>query len=366
MTQTRSDLTRPVLSVLAILALMMASLWILRPFIGAFVWATTIAVATWPMLLALERMLRGRRKLAVTIMSFVLLGVLFVPFVYSVGSIVDNMDEIVARVRALSEFHVPELPEWIATLPIIGEKLARAWDGVVGKGIQELLTLGAPYAGQAAKWVLASLGGVGVSLLQFLLTVLFAAILWAKGEGAAETARRYARRLAGDRGEHSLRLAGQAIRGVALGVVVTALVQAALSALGLLIAGVPYLAVLTAVMFILCIAQLGPLLVLLPAVGWLFTSGRTGWAVFLLVWALVAGTIDNFIRPVLIRRGADLPLLLVFTGVLGGLFWLGLIGIFVGPVILAVTHTLVENWANEEPMLQPGPALGPDAGGGGL
>jgi predicted PurR-regulated permease PerM len=139
-------------------------------------------------------------------------------------------------------------------------------------------------------------------------------------------------------------LAGQAIRGVALGVVVTALVQSVLGGIGLAVAGVPFAAVLTAIMFALCIAQLGPIIVLGGATIWAYTSLGTGWGTFLLVWTLVVGTLDNFLRPVLIRRGADLPLLLIFAGVIGGLVAFGVVGIFVGPVVLAVAYTLLDDW----------------------
>jgi len=139
-------------------------------------------------------------------------------------------------------------------------------------------------------------------------------------------------------------LAGQAIRGVALGVCVTALVQTVLGGIGLAIAGVPFAALLSAVMLMFCIAQIGPGLILFPAVGWVFWTGDTGWGVFLLVWSLVVTTMDNFLRPILIRKGADLPLLLIFAGVIGGLLGFGLVGIFVGPVLLAVTYTLLLAW----------------------
>jgi predicted PurR-regulated permease PerM len=154
--------------------------------------------------------------------------------------------------------------------------------------------------------------------------------------------------LAGARGEHSVSLAGQALRGVALGVVVTALVQSVLGGIGLVVAGVPFAAVLTAAMFMLAIAQIGPILVLVPSVTWLYYQGSPGWGTFLLLWSLVVGTMDNFLRPVLIKRGADLPLLLIFAGVVGGLVAFGLIGIFVGPVVLAVAHTLLSAWVAEE------------------
>ncbi len=348
MNDAKRELARPVLAVLAILAMIVASFWILRPFLGALVWAATIVVATWPLLTGLQRKLWGRRGLAVTVLSLVLLGVLFVPFVFSVGAIVANADAIETRVQSLSGFQVPPLPQWAAGLPLVGEKLSLAWDKIVGKGIQELVTNGAPYAGQATKWLLAKLGGVGLALFQFLLTVIIAAILWSSGEKAAAMLRRYARRLAGERGEGVVHLAGQAIRGVALGVVVTAVVQSILCGLGLFIAGVPFATLLTAAMFILCIAQVGPILVMVGAVIWGFTSAGVGWGVFLIVWTIITGPIDNILRPVLIKKGADLPLLLVFVGVIGGLVAFGLIGIFVGPVVLAVTHTLAEAWAADE------------------
>ena len=166
--------------------------------------------------------------------------------------------------------------------------------------------------------------------------------------------RRFARRLAGERGEDAVVLAGDAIRGVALGVGVTALVQAVLGGIGLAIAGVPFAGLLTALMFMLCIAQVGPLPVLVPAVIWVFWSGDTGWGIFLAVWTVVVGTLDNVLRPVLIRMGADLPLLLIFAGVIGGLLAFGLVGIFVGPVVLAVAYTLLEAWLDDGDRNRPG------------
>jgi predicted PurR-regulated permease PerM len=161
--------------------------------------------------------------------------------------------------------------------------------------------------------------------------------------------RRFGRRLAGERGDHVVRLAGQAIRGVALGVVVTAVVQSVLGGIGLAIAGVPFAAVLTAVMFMLALAQIGPLPVLLGGLAWLWWQDNTGWFVALLIWTIAVGSLDNILRPILIKKGADLPLLLIFAGVIGGLFAFGLLGLFVGPVLLAVAYTLLDAWVSEEP-----------------
>ena len=180
-----------------------------------------------------------------------------------------------------------------------------------------------------------------------MLMVIIAVVMYAGGESAARALLMFGQRLAGERGEAAVRLAGRAIRGVALGVVVTALVQSVLGGIGLAVSGVPLAALLTAAMFLLCIAQVGPLLVLAPAVVWLYWSGDSLWGTVLLVVSVVVVTLDNVLRPILIKKGADLPLLLVFAGVIGGLIAFGLIGIFVGPVVLAVTYTLLESWVRE-------------------
>jgi predicted PurR-regulated permease PerM len=155
---------------------------------------------------------------------------------------------------------------------------------------------------------------------------------------------RFGQRLGGAGGENAVWLAGQTIRGVALGVVVTALAQAVFGGLGLVIAGVPFAGVLAGAMLLLSIAQIGVVPVLGAAVAWLYWTGDSGWGTFLLVWTIVAGTMDNFLRPILIKKGADLPLLLVFAGVVGGLLEFGLIGIVVGPVVLAVADALLKVW----------------------
>jgi predicted PurR-regulated permease PerM len=181
-------------------------------------------------------------------------------------------------------------------------------------------------------------------LVEFLLTIVLAAAMYAKGELATHRLIRFGQRLAGAGGENAVWLAGQTIRGVALGVVVTALVQTLFAGLGLAIAGVPFATILTAAMFLLSIAQIGVVPVLASAVVWLYWTGESGAGTFMLVWTIIAGAMDNFLRPILIRKGADLPLLLIFAGVVGGLLGFGLIGIFVGPVVLAVADKLLNAW----------------------
>jgi predicted PurR-regulated permease PerM len=348
MIETQRDITRTVLAVLFIVALIGSSIWILRPFLGAIVWAGTIVVATWPLMISLQAWLWKKRGLAVIVMTLLLLCVLVVPLTFAIGTIVSNVDDIAAWFKSLSSFKTPAPPNWVANLPLVGAKAVELWERVAAVGIQEVTVRAAPYAGGVIKWFAAQLGSVGVLLVEFLLTVILAAAMYANGEMATERLVRFGRRLAGAGGENAVMLAGQTIRGVALGVVVTALAQTLFASLGLVIAGVPFAAVLTGAMLLLSIAQIGVVPVLGAAVAWLYWNGESAWGTFMLVWTLVAATMDNFLRPILIRRGADLPLLLVFAGVVGGLIAFGLIGIFVGPVVLAVADKLLMAWIEGE------------------
>ena len=342
-----SDLTRTTLAVLFVAGLIGTCFWILRPFLPAVIWATTLVVATWPIMLQAQRRLWNRRGLAVAVMTLALLFVFVVPFWLAVTTIADNFDRIVEGATSLASFKLPPPPGWLVGVPFFGDRAALFWHNMAASGIDPLVAKAAPYAGDVASWFVAALGGLGIVLVQFLLTVVIAAIMYGSGEHAAAIARRFGRRLAGERGEQSVRLAGQAIRAVALGVVVTALAQSVLGGVGIALAGMPFAAVLTAVMFMLCLAQLGPLPVLVPAVIWLYWSGDTGWGTFLLVWSILLSTLDSVLRPMLIRKGAHLPLLLLLAGVIGGLIAFGLVGIFLGPVVLAVGYTLLQSWMAE-------------------
>ena len=345
---SRHDIPRTVLAVLFIGALIGASLWILKPFLGAAIWAVTIVTATWPLMVSIQNRLWGRRSLAVTVMTLVLLCGLVIPLWLAIDTIVSNADQIAAWAKSLSTFEIPPPPSWLVGLPLFGGGLAAAWKRVAVAELQDFMQKLAPYGGAAIGWFATEVGSFGALVLQFLLTVVLAALLYAKGEQATTWIKRFGRRLAGDRGEHSVRLAAQAVRGVAFGVVVTAVVMSVAGGVGLAVAGIPFAAVLTAVMFMLAIAQVGPLLVLVPSVVWLYWSSQTGWATFLLVWTVVVEAVDKFLRPILIKKGADLPLLLIFVGVVGGLIAFGLIGIFVGPVVLAVAHKLLSAWVDED------------------
>src|SRR5882757_9425245 len=259
MTQTNSsDLTRTTLAVLFIGILIAACFWVMRPFLSSLLWAAMIVIATWPFFLKLQARLWGKRWLAVLVMTVLLLLVLIVPICFAVLTILEQTDQIV-------------------------------------------------------DWFVGQEGNCGLLVLHFLLSIGIAAVLYDHGETAAGGIRKFARRDASQTGDEVAVLSAKAIRGVALGIVVTALAQSSLGGVGLFFAGVPAAALLTAVMLMLCIAQVGPGLVLIPAAIWLFHSGHNLAGSIFSVWAILVCTIDNFLRPVLIRKGVELPLLLIIT-----------------------------------------------------
>lgn len=343
----RHDLAQRTLGVLVIAGLIGTSLWILKPFLPAAIWATTLVIATWPIMRRLQDRLWHSRALAVIIMTAALLLVFVVPFWLAIGTIVRHSDKVLGWTEVITTMHVPPPPGWLAEVPLVGGRLTEAWAQVAASEAPELLQKIRPYAGRLTNWFIGAVGSFGLVLMQFLLTVIISAILYASGERAASYAARFGFRLAGARGRQAVTLAGQAIRGVALGVVVTAFIQSAIGAGALIITGVPYASILSALLFMLCIAQLGPALILIPAVVWMYANGTVAAATLLLVLSLIAIGIDNILRPVLIRRGVDLPLLLILSGVIGGLMAFGLIGIFLGPTLLAITYTLLDAWIAE-------------------
>lgn len=342
------DVARRTLAILFIVALLAICLWVTRPFLPAMIWATTLVIATWPIMRRLEARLWHSRALAVTGMTVTLLLVFVVPFWLAIGTIVTHSGEIVRWAEALATTGIPRLPTWFGNIPLIGQPIAEAWETSAESGASELIQKVRPYAGRLTNWFIGAVGSFGMVLMQFLLTVAVSAVLYARGEQAAAFVMRFGIRLAGSRGGQAIILAGQAIRGVALGVVVTAFIQAAIGATALVITGVPYASVLSALLFMLCVAQLGPALVLVPAVAWMYWTGQPVAATVLLVCSLVAIGADNVLRPILIRRGVDLPLLLILVGVIGGLIAFGLIGIFLGPTVLAVGYTLLNAWISED------------------
>ncbi len=339
-----ADVTHTTLSVLFVALLVAATFWVLSPFLTSILWATIVTVSAWPFLMRLEALLGRRRGLAVAIMTALILLAVFVPVTLALITIVKNAQNITAEIKSLESIGLPAPPAGLERVPFGGDRIAEEWRRLAALDPQQRSAVLAPYVQTALQWFVVKAGSIGTMLLQFLLTTIISAIVFAKGEAVRDAILRFARRLGGQQGHDAALLAARAIRGVVLGVVVTAVVQAGIGGAGLFLSGVPAAGLLTAVMLFLCLAQLGPIPVLLPAVIWLYWSGQTGWGTTLLVISVIALAIDNVVRPLLIRRGANLPLLLIFAGVIGGLIAFGVIGLFVGPVVLVVAYTLLTAW----------------------
>jgi predicted PurR-regulated permease PerM len=319
----------------------------LRPFLPALIWAAMIVIATWPLLLLIQKKVHGRRP-AVMIMIGLLVLVFVIPFTLAVGTIAENAPQITALSKELINVGIPAPPDWVEQIPLVGESVAEFWQKTLTTAPEELTNRLSPYMRNMGGWLVAQAGSFGLMFLHLLLTLILATILYMNGEDAAKIMLRLSHRIAGERGEHAANLAALSVRAVAQGVVVTALAQSLLAGIGLAVVGIPYASLLTALIFMLTIAQIGAGPVLIPAIIWLFWSGSTGWGIAMLIWSIFVMGMDGFLRPYLIRRNANLPLLLIFAGVIGGLISFGVIGLFIGPVLLAVCYTLMLAWINEE------------------
>jgi predicted PurR-regulated permease PerM len=342
------DVTRVVLLVLFIGLLIVGSFWTLLPFLGALIWAATIAVATWPLLMLVQRKTGGRRAVAVVVMTALILLAFIVPLWLAISALLEAAGRSPAVVQDFMVRGLGEPPRWIASVPLVGERWTLRWQEVAAGGPEALADFVRPYARGAAARVVSFSGGIGRLVVHFLLILVLTVIFYSQGETAARGALAFGRRIGDERGERTIRLAGQAIRSVALGVIVTAFVQSILAGAGLWVSTVPHAGLLTAVVFVLGIAQLGPLPVLVPAIAWLYWSGSSAWGTALLIWTVPVAALDNVLRPILIRRGVQLPMLLIIGGVIGGLISFGVLGLFIGPVILAATYTLAREWVAEQ------------------
>lgn len=338
------DVTRVLLAVVAIGGLIAATFWVLRPFLPALIWATMIVVATWPVMRTVQARLGGRRVLAVAVMTAAMVIIVVGPIMVGIVVVIEHSEDVVGWSKSLVASAIAGPPAWLSNLPLVGERLTAEWQAIASERPEDLAARVSPYLPDVGRWIVGQAGSLGLLLIQLALTVVLSALLYARGEAVATGVRAFARRLAGESGDEVVVLSAQAIRAVALGIVVTALVQSGIGGIGLAVTGVPYAVLLSAVMFLLAVAQIGAGPVLFGAVIWLYWKDETLWATVMLAWSIVTVSLDNVLRPMLIKRGADLPLVLIFAGVLGGLFAFGIIGLFVGPVVLAVTYTLLVAW----------------------
>jgi len=269
------------LSGLFLAVMIVACLWIVQPFILGFAWAGTVVIATWPILLRLQKLLWGRRSLAVLVMTLLLVLLFIIPIALLVNSIVDGSGPLIHAVTA-GDMTLPDLA-WLNSIPLVGAKLYAAWHSLLDMGGAAIMAKVRPYIGTTTTWFVGQAAHLGRFMMHCGLMLLFSALLYWRGEQVALGIRHFACRLASKRGDAAILLAAQAIRAVALGVVVTALVQAVLGGIGLAVTGVPYATLLAVLMILSCLVQLGPLPVLVPAIIWLYWTGASTWGAVLLV-----------------------------------------------------------------------------------
>ncbi|HZR04149.1 MAG TPA: AI-2E family transporter [Burkholderiales bacterium] len=329
-------------------ALLGGSLFILSPLLAPIVWAGILVISTWPLFVRLRRRVHSA-NLAATLGTLVLLLLFAGPIALMGTSLADLTDSAVtyARTREL-----PKAPEFLGGIPYIGHALARRWNEAIAD-IPAFIASLKPYEPQIRAFVLRVGGAMGQALLLLLLSAVFAFFLYRDGDKIAARLDRMAMRIAAERGRNLLQVAESTTRSVVYGIAGTAAVQGVLAAIGLGIAGVPaplLLGLFVAMFGLIPIGLTG--LIMLPAAGWLLLEGRPLWGVFVALWGLfVVGGVDNFVRPMLISRGARLPMSIVLTGVLGGLITLGVLGIFIGAVLLGVVYVMLQEWSEMEPKM---------------
>ncbi len=351
------DSANPVrfLGLLAALALAAGCLLVLRPFLSALLWAAILVYSTWPAFRFLREKARlspGLAALAMVVAEFFVIGL---PLVYATPTSRDEIEGLRAAVESFLTQGMPGLGDWLGRLPMIGPMLQDYLAGV-DFGFAGLAGLISPYAGTLAQGALGVLLAVLSGLAEVLVAIFLAFFLYRDGPAIAQRAEAALARLAGGRTRRLVELTGDVTRGVVYGLLGTAVAQGVMTWFGLWLAGVPRPALLAVIAGCISILPVGAPLVWIPATLWLFAEGQTGWGIFLgLYGAFGISSADNVIRPWLISRGADLPLLLTLLGALGGVFAFGFLGLFLGPVLLAVGFTLLRDWADEGTV----PAKGP-------
>ena len=336
------------LALLLVSLLIATTFRVLLPFVGVLTYAVILATATSRPFERLAHALKGRRTLAAALFGIVAAAITVVPLVYLSFAVADLVQAGEQWLSAAKETGIPDLPAWITGLPLVGTKAATAWQalqrdslGVLQQYQHEL--------GVAGSWLLNLSVGILGAVVELFLGVIVTAMIHASGNRALQPVSEIAERIAGPAGLKLLDAAGRAIRGVATGVIGTALLEGVLAWIGFAIAGVPGAAAIAALTFFFAVIQVGPLLVWLPVAIWLGADGQVGWAVFTAVWGVVLlmGA-DNIVKPILIARSGQLPLLVLFVGVIGGLATWGFTGMFIGATTLAILWTVLQAWLGTE------------------
>jgi predicted PurR-regulated permease PerM len=325
---------------LAIL-LVTACLLILLPFIPLVTWGIIIAVATYPGFRKLQKVLGGRETLAAVVCTLVLLAVLIVPAILLGQGLVDGIQAVTLRLKNGSAV-IPPPPPRIESWPVIGAPLKSVW-GLASKDLTEAVRSFAPQIKTALPGLLSASAGIGLMVLQLLLSILLAGVFLANAQAAHEVTCSLASRLFGEKGPEFQQLVGATIRSVTFGILGVALIQSASAAIGFLMIGMPAVGLWTVIFVFAAVVQAG-VLVLIPAVIYVFATASVTKAVIFLVWCIIVGLMDNILKPLLLGRGVAVPVAVVFLGAVGGFLAMGIIGLFVGAIVLSVGYKLSLAW----------------------
>ena len=318
----------------------------LLPFTTAILFGASLAIAAWPLR---DFLLRCglKRGLAATLLLLLALAVIALPLMAVAPSLAEHLTKGADRLQDYFA-SAPQVPAWLAGLPVVGERLARLWGKAMSAegGIRALLE---PYSASLRQMFVGAAAALAGSVLQIILSLVVAALFWVSGDALAARLRQFLRKLCGETAAAELDVAAGAVRGVAYGVVGTAAIQAVVMAIGLVVAGVPGAALLGFVTLLLALSQIGaPLIIVVwgGAAVWLFGQDQQGWGIFLIVWGLIVTMMDNVIKPWLIGFGVAMPMSLTILGVFGGFVAFGFLGLFIGPTLIAVGYTLLEAWSD--------------------
>ncbi|MBW2485944.1 MAG: AI-2E family transporter [Deltaproteobacteria bacterium] len=317
-----------------------------QPFIQITVWGIIIAVAIHPGYTRLKSALGGRGRLAAALVTLFSLIVLLVPAFMLSGSLIKTAQDYSAQLAA-GTLNIPPPSESVRSWPVIGEPLYEFWSlawnnlgAAFSKITPQLKKLGIPLLSAAA--------GAGVAILKFVLSIIIAGVLLANDAGGARAARAIAERLLSERGAEAVKLAIATVRSVTLGILGVALVQALLASLGFIFVGVPGAGFWALLVLILAVVQLPTILVIGPIIIYVFSTSSTGIAFVFAIWSILVGISDTFLKPFLMGRGVDVPMLVIFIGAIGGFMTSGIIGLFVGAIIFSLGYKLFLLWLNME------------------
>jgi predicted PurR-regulated permease PerM len=317
-----------------------------RPFLVPIVWGAIIAVAIFHGYEKLRSGLGGRRITAAVLITLLMLVLLVVPSILLGNSLASGARNVVNSFQS-GELFIPLPPDRVAGWPLIGEPIAKAWT-LASQNLEEALRQASPFLKGFGAWLLSAAAGAGLALFQFVLAILIAGALLANSAAAGRATRVVAERLAGERGLEFVGVAEQTVRSVASGILGVALIQALLAGLGFLVAGVPAAGLLTLICLVFGVIQLGVVIVLIPVVIYLFSTADTVTAVGFLIWAVLVAPVDNVLKPILLGRGVDVPMLVIFVGAIGGFLNAGIIGLFIGAVVLALGYKLFLAWLAQD------------------